>query len=506
MIRNILFSRAALIGAIAALVACCWVKAADAAERTATPASLASVFASSAPGDTILLASGSYTFAGGMKAAPAVTLRPQPGAVPNMSLSFNPAQNIVITGVTIRGATLADSRTRNITVSNSDITGQVTFRTGELANSNVLFDRNVHRDWDKCSNCAEGRIWLPENTGQPSGITISNSEFRGGLSDGIQNGSNGTRIIGNNFHDLTPGSASGVHADAIQLYGSRNTLIRGNWFHHLGSGVGIIMGADGVDHEIIEDNVVGPAVSRPFLDISSDDSSIIRHNTLADGACEFNQRCGGIVLANKTGDPVGQGTVIENNILRSISGSGSFTSRYNLLAGQNPIGTGDIRGLPTYVGPLTSYQGFALAAGSLGKGNASDGLDRGARIAGAPDPEPTPTPTPSPTPDPTPEPTPTPSPTPTPTPDPGYHPACEPTCDQQIASLQGQLADALNARDQAILERNQALGRMDTLTAAIEQAIEILTTVRAQTVTATARVQTLKRKNRQLRRKIVALR
>ncbi|HUC20400.1 MAG TPA: dockerin type I domain-containing protein, partial [Candidatus Polarisedimenticolaceae bacterium] len=80
--------------------------------------------------------------------------------------------------------------------------------------------------------------------------------------------------------------------------------------------------------------------------------------------------------------------------------------------------TGDLKGKPTFVGGAkpTTYAGFALAAGSLGKGNASDGLDRGIRLSATPSPTPpppTPTPTPPP-PTPTPPP-PTPPPTPTPT-------------------------------------------------------------------------------------------
>jgi hypothetical protein len=339
--------------------------------REVTPETFASAYGA-APADAVLcLASGSYgTFRGSLRSAP-VTLRPQDGQSPAMSLSFNPASNITIDGLVLDEVELADARTRNITVRNSRINGQTTFRTGQLADANVLFDANVHRDWDKCSSCAEGRVWLPESSGRPSGVTIQNSEFSGGLSDGIQNGSNGTRIIGNEFHRLESGSAGGVHADAIQLYGSSNTVIRGNWFHDLPDGVGIVMAADGADHERIEDNVIGPGNRRPWLDIFSDDGSLISHNTFVDGACEYNQRCGQISLGSKTGDDAGRGTVIRDNILTGISccnGPASYGADHNLLhAG-------------SYVGPLTSYAGFRLAPGSPGSAAATDGLDLGARF------------------------------------------------------------------------------------------------------------------------------
>ena len=358
---------------------------------TASPATLGGVFASAQAGDTILLTAGDYgTFSGGIKPG-LVTLRPQPGAAVSMSLNFRPATNIAIEGVRLLGAELGTSGTRNITVRNSDIPGQVIFRTSELANANVLFDNNVHHDWDKCGNCGEGRVWLPGKTAAPSGVTIRNSEFRGGLSDGIQNGSYGTQIIGNDFHNIETGSADGVHADAIQLYGSGGTVIRGNWFHDLPQAVGQIMAADGADHEVIEDNVFSPlpagGQTRPFaIDLFSDDGSIIRHNTMADGECEYNLRCGIIALGSKSADDAGRGTVIKDNVLGEISmgdGPATYSASHNLIR-ERTYGPNDIQGLPIFVGGARpgSYRGFALAAGSAGRRNASDGLDRGVRFSG----------------------------------------------------------------------------------------------------------------------------
>src|SRR5262249_4967277 len=158
-----------------------------AATLSATTSSFGNAFASAQAGDTITLAAGSYgTFRGAMKSGEGV-VKAAPGAAVSMALDFNPASHITLDAVTITHADIADSRTKNITIRNSDVPGQVTLRTGELQNANILLDRDVFRDWNKCSSCGEGRIWLPENTSQPSGITISGSEFRGGMSDGIQN-------------------------------------------------------------------------------------------------------------------------------------------------------------------------------------------------------------------------------------------------------------------------------------------------------------------------------
>ncbi len=350
---------------------------------SARPATLDSVFASATGGDTIELAAGNYgTFQGSPKSG-LVTLAAQPGAAVRMELDFDGASNITIDGATITDAYLGGS-TRNITVRNSDIPGQVVFRTDELANANVLFERNLHHDWDKCDGCGEGRIFLPGDNSEPSGITIRNSEFRGGVSDGIQNGSNGTRILNNTFHDLEEGTPDGVHTDAIQLYGSRNTVIRGNYFYDLI--IPAIMSPDGADHEIIEDNVIqGDPDGYPYaVTLFSDDGSIIRHNTFADGPCHFNLPCGILRIGAKSGDPVGHGTVVEDNILGEISvEAGSLARRsHNLIAHDQASGTAEIAGRPTYVGgpSPTTYAGHALARGSLGQGNARDGLDRGARI------------------------------------------------------------------------------------------------------------------------------
>jgi hypothetical protein len=387
--RGIAAFASAAIAACALLPAC-----AAAATLQATPASLSNVFAAAQPGDTVALASGDYgRFSGAMKSG-TVTIKPQPSATARMALNLSPATNITIDGLTLTEIEIGDSHTKNITIRNSDIPGQTKLRTGELVNANILLDHNVHHDFTVCANgCAEGRIWLPDRSEtQPTGITISNSEFRGGASDGIQNGSNGTRIINNTFHDLPQGNPNLVHTDAIQLYGSKNTLIKGNYFYNLDNGVAPIMAGDGAERETIEDNVFGNAIARPYaITIWSDTASTIRHNTFADGACEFNLRCGIISLGSKDSCPhptecdPGRGTTITDNILGEVSiGSGDAQvsqDGFNLFR-IRVSGTHAITGAPRYVGGTTptSYRGYALAPGSPGKGNASDGLDRGIRV------------------------------------------------------------------------------------------------------------------------------
>ena len=368
------FRRACRLGAVTAC----------GAALSANPSNLAGVFSSAKGGDTIRLAGGDYGVFRGAQKSGEVTLEAAPGAAVTMQLRFDPAANITIDGVTLTGIEIAGSATRNITVRNSDIRGQTTLRTGELQDANILLDHNVHRDWNACPGCGEGRIWLPESTSRPSGITIRNSEFKGGLSDAIQNGSNGTRILDNVFHDLVQGTADGVHTDAIQLYGSSNTLIRGNYFHDVPDA---IMAPDGADHEIIEDNVIAADPGGyPFaITLYSDDGSIIRHNTLPDGACAFNLRCGIVSIGSKDGDDAGHDTIIADNILGELShGEGRATVAENShnLYRNHLSGRAGLRGTPRFVGGEhpADYDDFALKPGSPGTGSASDGLDRGIRL------------------------------------------------------------------------------------------------------------------------------
>jgi hypothetical protein len=344
------------------------------------------VFGSATAGQTICLASGSYgTFTGGVKSG-MVTLQPEDGATPTMAFKFNPAANITLDGLTITNGFVGDSRTHDITVRNSNFDqAQVVFRTGQLQNANILFDNNVHSNFVKCSGCYEGRVELTDNTSQPDGITIQNSEFYGGDGDGIQNGGNGTRIIGNEFHDLYQRSGSSVHTDSIQLYGSKNTVIRNNYIHDVADA---IMAPDGADHEVIEDNVFKVTGSPYAVDIKSDNGSGIRHNTLwGNGTCDYNLQCGVLYLGNKSVDPVSRGTIITDNIFTRIcvcDGSTPIgqTEDYNLIAAQTGAGAHDRRGVPIYTGGTspTTLAGFALTARSRGHAAADDGTDMGATI------------------------------------------------------------------------------------------------------------------------------
>jgi hypothetical protein len=379
--------RIVVLGAVVAMLGAA-PSTVSAAEIPADPSNLGSVFASAQPGDTIVLAPGDYGMFRGAEKPGMVTLRVADPGTARMRFDFNPAANITLDGLVILGGGLNHVRTKNIVVRNSDVPGQIVLRTDALANANILLDHNVHRDWDMCDSCAGGRLSFLGKTSQPSGITVQNSEFRGGVSDGIASGANGLRIINNVFHDIVRNDQ--LHVDALQLIGSSNTLIKGNHFYNVPTP---IMAPDGTDHEVIEDNVIAvnpDGQGYPYaISLGSDDSSVIQHNTFPDGACSFNARCGVVRVGAKPNDDRGRGTIIKDNVLGGIllddDGSTIGQISHNVIANSSPPGVATLRGRPTFAGGPTpsSYAGFALAAGSLGKGTASDGLDAGIRLTAA---------------------------------------------------------------------------------------------------------------------------
>ena len=352
---------------------------ASAAELHATPASFGSVFAAAQGGDVISLAAGDYgSFGGGSKPA-VVTIRPEPGAAVSMAVSFSSASNLRLEGLTVRGATIGGS-TRNVTIAGSAFTEAALVDTTQgMVNANIVFDGDRFSGINVCSTCYEGRLTIhgskSVNT-QPVGVTVQNSLFNGGgNSDGIQVGSYGVQILNNEFTDLHQGDPNLAHTDALQLYGQSHTVVRGNYMHNVATG---IMSPDGADHEDIENNVIITEGYASGIVLGPDNGSIMRHNTLPDAARGGQLR---ITTANQPGAP-SRGTVVTDNVISSLLVEGDTTlaaEDHNLIASGGGKGAGDLKGKPAFSGGAgpTSWLGFTLAAGSLGKAAASDGTDIG---------------------------------------------------------------------------------------------------------------------------------
>jgi hypothetical protein len=284
----------------------------------ATPSTLASIFAQADAGDTIVLASGRYgIFRGAIKAG-MVTLEPAPGATVTMAVEFNPAANITLDRLRVTSLEIADPRSHDLTVRNSRFeAAQAVIRTGDLSNADILLDHNSHVGYDKCTKCYEGRVEFVGRTARPSGVTISNSSFSGGDSDGIQNGGYGVRILNNRFTDIHQvDGAGGVHADAIQLYGSKGTVIRGNAMRDVADG---IMAPDGTDHEVIEHNFIQTDGYPYAVTLGGDTGSVIRGNQLPGGRCHYGLPCGTLRIARGNDGTASRGTVVQGNVLGALA-------------------------------------------------------------------------------------------------------------------------------------------------------------------------------------------
>ena len=352
-------------------------------DRTAaTPVVLEQELVDARKGDTICLAAGNYgTFRGAAKPG-MVTIRPKPGARARMALDLDGAMNLRIEKLTIPSANIRGAA-RNITIADSRFTGITVVNADQMADAHILFDGNTHSNIDTCKTCFQGRLTVEGDSGKPSGVTIRDSLFSGGNSDGVRADAHGVNVIGNEFRNLR--DQDPFHTDPIQIYGGKRVVIRGNYFHDNEVSAAIMM-ANGGTKNLVEDNVVAAGGQTWAMTWISDDGSVIRHNTFADGACDFGQRCGVINLGAVDSPPPGRPTIIRNNVLGGISNDGNggeaaFVAQHNLSA--EPItGSGNLTGLPRYAGPGDGYDGHRLAKGSLGAGDAPDGSDLGIERGG----------------------------------------------------------------------------------------------------------------------------
>jgi hypothetical protein len=379
---------------------------ASAATLQATPSNLSSVYSSAKAGDTIQLASGSYgSFTGASKSG-MVTLKAASGATPTMSVKLTPAAYLTLDGIQISGLSLS-GKTNNITVRNSTFTGQAYLNLSGNANANILIDHNTFKPWNAGASSAEGRLHItqPGALGSSAvGVKVSNNLFQGpGCSDGIQIGAYGVVVgPGNTFTGIKQGSCA-PHVDSVQLYGQSHTTITGNYFVNFTTA---IMAPDGGNTEIITNNVIDSnANSTNAVQFGSFKSSTFSHNTVRGTSVNMDHKSGS---ANSSGGKITNNIMVNGNFNASGSVCTSCTIDHNLFnSSGRASGTNTVIGTPVFTGGTnpTTYAGFALASGSVGKGKATDGTDLGVNVSGTTTPPTEPTPT-----DPTPtEPTPVPA-------------------------------------------------------------------------------------------------
>jgi hypothetical protein len=355
-----------------------------AAVLPAAPGNLASVFGSAQPGDIVSLAPGDYgSFSGGQKPG-TVTILAAPGVGATMSLSLTNASNIHVEGVTINGATIGGS-SNHIAIVGSRFTDMTTVDASSMNNNGILFDKDTFDGINVTGSSYEGRLSVRgADNGAPVGVAVTNSHFgNGGCSDGVQiiGDAYGVQVgPGNEFSGIRQGSCA-PHVDSIQLYGSSHTQIVGNYFHDDDT---IIMAPDGGESEVIADNVMIGGGYVPAVQLGSHQGTQFVHNTV---------RSIDVQMDHKSGEAPSSGGVVRDNVF--VAGStnaldsgncSGCTVSYNLFAsGGSSSGTASLVAAPSFVGGAnpTSYAAYQLAPGSPGKASASDGTDRGIRVAPA---------------------------------------------------------------------------------------------------------------------------
>jgi hypothetical protein len=342
---------------------------------------------SASGGSTICLGSGSYGAVTLSSVAKALDVTVQPVAGSTVTVGFvklNAVSHVRFTGL---GGTMTMAGAQvdaNGPCSASLTFDHITYTAGvdvipRCANQAITLD---HDTFDNIGQAGwEGRVnvqSLDQGVALPNGVTISNSHFGGetsgaNCSDGIDvlGGGYGTVISGNEFTNIHQSGCT-AHVDPIQLYGSSHTTITGNYFHDNGDGSGGMMTDSGDDDVTVTNNVfVCTCIYPDSIVVRGGDRWLIQHNTFAGG--------GDVRMGNSTG-PNPTNNIVRDNV---FTGAGGILNLCNCNWGTHDhnlnsdfSGTGEITGTPVFVGG-GSYAGYHLAAGSPGKGAASDGTDMG---------------------------------------------------------------------------------------------------------------------------------
>jgi hypothetical protein len=340
--------------------------------RNATPSTFAAQVSAATPGQAVCLATGNYgTWSGTSKA---IIVAAAPGASPTMQVNFGSGAT-GFTMVEIGGMSgQINAGASNITIEFSAFTDSLVI-TG-LAKANVVLNADT---FENISNPGcEGqpaRIHLPYGTSTPSGVTVENSTFSGGDTDGIQTGA--PLIIKDNvFTDLRSSSSDCNHTDSIQGVGSTGVVVEGNLFYNDYDGA---VDFDDSTSWTVTDNACYNIDRGVCISLFGDRDSVVEHNTAGPGMAALE-------IDTKSGNPAGQGTVFQNNVgdFTQADGSTLATDTSNLFSSAK---SPNIKGSPAFVGGMspTTWAGYELKSTSAGHAAGSDGSDAGIRAsAGGP--------------------------------------------------------------------------------------------------------------------------
>lgn len=353
---------------------------------TTIAADLVAAVGDATDGAVICLESGTYPGAGfdAVVKTSDVTIRPADGAdVTIEGMSLDASAHLRFTGL---GGSMRIAGIDVDPVEGNPASIAMTFDHIDFTEAITLRARAADMGWliDHCrfehiaAALYEGRITVRGyDLDADQGIVISNNLFRGGgeqhSSDGVQliGGANGVIVRDNEFTQLDQGDYP-EHVDPIQVYGARNIVVTGNYFHD-NDGTGGFVDFDGPNPGMVVTNNVFVAHEGEFYPWSVAANAaqgwLIQHNTFVGGG---SVRIDGAAMDNVVRDNLwigGGGLSVEEGL--------DVEHDHNLNSGWP--GDGEIVGEPTFVGgPMpASFDGFALAPGSIGTGASSTGGDIG---------------------------------------------------------------------------------------------------------------------------------
>jgi hypothetical protein len=185
-------------------------------------------------------------------------------------------------------------------------------------------------------------------------------------------------MVGNDFLNVGSGSNDPRHTDAIQFFGGPGKLIEGNFVDTCSQGIDAFDGSNG---NTLQDNVIIGCTVHSLSTYADTPGSLVAHNTVIGRGGE---ECGA-----KSGSPASRTQIRDNILQQGINWGGvpcvpSLDTRNMSWTGYGQIhSASDFIGKPVFVGGAnpTTYAGYALAAGSPGRGQATDGGDVGARVS-----------------------------------------------------------------------------------------------------------------------------
>jgi len=332
----------------------------------ATPATLGAQISKAKSGQTVCLATGNYgSWAGTGKA---IAIAAAPHASPVMTFRFGgDAHGFTLSGIGGMGGQMT-AGARNITIENSAFSSAVAING--LANANVTFDHDtfVNINNPGCGG-QPARIHLEYSGSIPSGVTIQDSLFSGGDTDGIQTGVP-VVVKDNVFTNLRSPGSDCNHTDSIQGVGSTGVVVEGNLFYNDYDGA---VDFDGPNRWLVTDNVCYAIDRGACVSLYGDLGSRIEHNTA--GA-----RMRALELDRKPSERAGKGTVFANNVgpVSVDDGSSMAGDTANLYPGARAP---DINGIPRFAGGRspTTWAGYQLKSVAGRRAAAARASDVGIR-------------------------------------------------------------------------------------------------------------------------------